>query len=158
LPAYSRAPALDEARPVLLVDGDPLADAHDVARFFGVTHSALTRTLYKAPENRRYRSFEIPKRSGGMRRIDAPIGLLRELQERLAPILQEAYDAHPGAHGFIRSRSVLSNARGHTGQRLVLNVDLEDFFPSINFGRVRGLFMAQPFLAGPPAASVLAQI
>jgi RNA-directed DNA polymerase len=160
LPAYSRTSAFEEkeAPPVLLIDGRPLVDAQDVARFFGATHSAMTRTLYKAPEHSRYRSFEIPKRSGGLRRIDAPIGLLRELQERLAPILQDAYDAHPGAHGFIKSRGVLTNAKGHAGQRLVLNIDLEDFFPSINFGRVRGLFMARPFLAGPSAASVLAQI
>jgi RNA-directed DNA polymerase len=161
LPAYSRAPAFEqkkETQPVLLINGRPLTDAHDVARFFDVAHGAMSWTLYKAPENRRYRSFEIPKRSGGMRRIDAPIGLLRDLQERLAPILQSAYDAHPGAHGFIKSRGVLTNAKGHTGQRLVLNIDLEDFFPSINFGRVRGLFMAQPFLVGPSAAAVLAQI
>jgi RNA-directed DNA polymerase len=69
-----------------------------------------------------------------------------------------AYRAHPGAHGFIPARSILTNAKAHAGQRLVFNVDLKDFFPTINFGRVRGLFMAAPFHMGAPAATVLAQI
>jgi RNA-directed DNA polymerase len=114
--------------------------------------------LYKAKDKTRYRTFEIPKRTGGMRLIQSPNGLVREMQAKLAPILQAAYAAHPAAHGFIKARSVVSNAKGHTGQRLVLNVDLEDFFPSINFGRVRGLFMAAPFCCGPAAATVLAQL
>lgn len=142
----------------LTLDGTPLRNAYDVARFFGVAHGTMVWVLYNAPENQRYRSFEIPKRSGGMRRIDAPTGLVRQMQRKLAPILAAAYDSHPSAHGFIKARGVLTNAKGHTGQRLVLNIDLEDFFPSINFGRVRGLFMAAPFNCGAGAATVLAQI
>jgi RNA-directed DNA polymerase len=123
-----------------------------------VQHGAMSYTLWQAPESARYRAFEIPKRSGGMRQIHAPIGLIREMQEKLAPVLQARYDAHPSAHGFLIGRSILTNARLHVGQRLVLNVDLADFFPSINFGRVRGLFMKPPFQLGPAAATVFAQI
>ncbi|MEQ1652529.1 MAG: reverse transcriptase domain-containing protein, partial [Hyphomicrobium sp.] len=93
-----------------------------------------------------------------MRQISAPRGLTRDLQYKVLPILQQVFDAHPGAHGFIKSRSVVSNASGHTGQRLVLNIDLKDFFPSINFGRVRGLFMSKAFGMGPSAAAIFAQI
>jgi RNA-directed DNA polymerase len=59
-------------------------------------------------------------------------------------------------HGFVADRSIVSNAFAHTRKRHVLNVDLEDFFPSINFGRVRGLFKK----IGVPitAATILAQI
>src|SRR5207237_8311575 len=39
-----------------------------------------------------------------------------------------------------------------------LNMDLADFFPSINFGRVRGMLMAPPYGVGAPAATVLAQL
>ncbi|HRO04093.1 MAG TPA: reverse transcriptase domain-containing protein, partial [Terricaulis sp.] len=93
-----------------------------------------------------------------MRQIHAPVGLIRELQEKLAPLLQLHYAAHPGAHGFIKERSILTNAAEHVGQRQVLNVDLEDFFPSVNFGRVRGIFMAPPFKLGPAAAALFAQL
>lgn len=148
----------EESEGLLLPNGKPIETAHDAAAFFGVSAGRLTYALYRAPEDQRYRGFEIPKRTGGMRQIHAPIGLIREMQAKLAPILQQTYVAHPGAHGFIKERSILSNAQQHVGQRQVLNVDLEDFFPSVNFGRVRGIFMAPPFKLGPAAASVFAQL
>ncbi len=144
--------------PVLLFNGAPLETAKDVADFFGVGYGQMIYILYRAPEKQRYIPFEIPKRTGGMRQILAPVGLIRDMQEKLAPLLAERYDAHPAAHGFIKQKSILTNARMHAGQRLVLNIDLEDFFPTINFGRVRGLFMAPPFGMGAAAASVFAQI
>lgn len=148
-----------EPAPRVRAFGDrEVSSAGDVADLLGVRMSAMVWTLYKAPASERYTHFEIPKRSGGMRLIASPRGLLRKMQATLAPMLAEAYDPHPAAHGFLKGRSVRSNAEAHAGQRLVLNVDLQDFFPTINFGRVRGLFMAAPFYCGPAAAAVLAQI
>jgi RNA-directed DNA polymerase len=147
-----------ETAPQLLHNGQPIETARDVAEFLGVAHGRMIYTLYRAPDAQRYRPFEIAKRSGGMRLIHAPVGLVREAQTKLAPTLAALYDAHPAAHGFLKTRSILTNARLHTGQRLVFNIDLEDFFPTINFGRVRGLFMAPPFRLGPGAAAVLAQL
>ncbi len=132
--------------------------AEDAANLLGVSAGSLIYTLYRAPAQERYTRFEIPKRGGGMRLIASPNGLVRRAQKTLAPILQEAYEAHPAAMGFLKGRSILTNAAEHAGQNLVLNVDLKDFFPSINFGRVRGLFMAAPFGMGPAAATVLAQL
>lgn len=148
----------DEAEGLRLDTGKPVETAQDAARFLGVSLGKLTYALYRAPDEQRYRPFEIPKRTGGMRQIHAPIGVIRELQEKLAPLLQLQYAAHPGAHGFIKERSILTNAAEHVGQRYVLNVDLEDFFPSVNFGRVRGIFMAPPFKLGPAAAALFAQL
>ncbi len=139
-------------------DGQPLQSTDDVAGLFGVSTGHLLYVLYKSPEETRYRSFEIPKRTGGQRTISAPHGLVRKLQDAMLPMLQDAYDAHPAAHGFVTGRSVVSNAQGHVGRRWVLNIDLKDFFPTVNFGRVRGLFMAPPFRMGPKAAAVCAQI
>ncbi|HCK84188.1 MAG TPA: RNA-dependent DNA polymerase, partial [Hyphomonadaceae bacterium] len=143
---------------MLLHEGKPILTAYDAAKYFGVSVGKLARALYRSADEERYVRFEIAKRSGGMRPISAPVGLTRELQTRLAPVMQARYSAHPAAQGFIKERSILTNARVHVGQRLVLNVDLEDFFPSVNFGRVRGLFMAEPFKLGPAAASVFAQL
>jgi RNA-directed DNA polymerase len=151
-------PSFEDAEGLRLPNGQPINSAYDVARYFEVSLGKLTYALYKASDAQRYVPFEIPKRSGGMRQIYSPNGLIRDLQTKLAPVLQEFYAAHPAAHGFIKERSILSNAKLHVGQRYVLNVDLEDFFPSVNFGRVRGLFMAPPFKLGPAAASVFAQL
>lgn len=139
-------------------DGAKLQTSQDVARYLRVSHGAMIYTLYKAPDTARYRDFEIPKRTGGTRLISSPNGMVRDLQYKLLPILQAQYAPHPSAHGFLNERNVVSNAQSHAGQNLVLNIDLADFFPSVNFGRVRGLFMAPPFNVGPAAATVLAQI
>src|SRR5262249_39977834 len=98
-------PALQVATPSsaipLPLAGQPLQTSEDLARYLGVDQSAMLRLLYKAPDEERYRQFEIPKRSGGMRRISAPHGLLREMQDKLHVDLKQLYDAHPRAHGFI---------------------------------------------------------
>ena len=141
-----------------LFDGRALQTSQDVARFLGVSHGTLVYTLYSASPEYRYRNFEIPKRSGGTRLISAPKGYVRDWQYKLLPVLQNHYATPPNAHGFVSDRSVVSNAKVHANQNLVLNIDLEDFFPSVNFGRVRGLFMAAPFHMGPAAATVCAQI
>jgi RNA-directed DNA polymerase len=144
--------------PAIQINGRAPENAIDVAALLDVSHGWLMHVLYRAPETERYRTFEIPKRTGGVREINAPIGIVRDCQEKLAPLLLAAYRAHPGAHGFIPERSILTNAKVRTGQKLVFNIDLKDFFPTVNFGRVRGLFMAAPFYMGAAAATVLAQI
>ena len=142
----------------LRLAGAPLQSAADVAKYFDVPLGRLIWVLYRAPDEERYSHFEIPKRSGGMRQIHAPHGLMRELQDKLHLDLGGLYRAHPSAHGFIDGRSVATNAADHTGRRWVLNIDLEDFFPTINFGRIRGLFLKSPFDMAPAAATVCAQI
>ena len=154
-------PSSDTQEPgqgALRLEGRALQSSQDVAKYFGVPHGRMIWMLYKAPETSRYVAFEIPKTSGGMRQIHAPIGMLRELQDRLHVDLATLYRPHPNAHGFISGRSVATNAEEHTGRRWVLNIDLADFFPSINFGRVRGLFLKPPFDMAPAAATVCAQI
>ncbi len=142
----------------LRLDGEPLMTSQDVAKYLGVYHGQMLRVLYDDASSTNYRHFEIPKRTGGMRPIHAPVGLVRAMQDKLLLDFKALYRPHPNAHGFIEERGVTSNAANHTGQRWVLNVDLEGFFPSINFGRVRGLFMKSPFEMGPAAATVCAQI
>jgi RNA-directed DNA polymerase len=150
--------AIEDRPQPFRLDGKPLDTARDVAAYFGTRLGRILWTLYKSPDSARYRAFEIPKRTGGMRPIHAPHGLLRELQDKMKADLDRLYQPHPNAHGFIVAKSVASNAKPHVGKRWVLNVDLEDFFPSINFGRVRGLFMKPPFDMAPAAATVCAQI
>lgn len=149
---------LDGIGSILRLRGQPLQTSNDVAAYLQVGHHRLLRCLYKDPDSTRYRHFEIPKRTGGMRQIHAPTGLIRELQDKLLPDLKGLYRVHPNAHGFVDKRSVGTNAADHTGKRWVLNVDLEGFFPAINFGRVRGLFLKPPFEMGPAAAAICAQI
>lgn len=90
--------------------------------------------------------------------IKAPVPALKELQRRLSAILYTVHVPRPSAHGFLPERGIVTNASVHVGKRFVGNVDLEDFFGTINFGRVRGLFLAAPYGLPKPVATTLAQI
>jgi RNA-directed DNA polymerase len=135
-----------------------LRSRRDVADLLEVPYSLLIHILYRAPRRYPYKTFRIRKKSGGSRTIQDPHPSLKILQQKLATVLALVYPVRPSAHGFLGDRSILTNATRHAGRRYVLNVDLKDFFPSINFGRVRGLFMAKPYGLPAEPATVLAQI
>ena len=123
-----------------------------------VSYPALNYWIYRTPEARRYSTFSITKKSGKERTIDAPNTNIKILQRKLNRVLQSVYSPKPSVHGFIVGRNVKSNAQQHIGKRWVFNVDLEDFFPSIHFGRVRGMFMGKPYCLPPGVATVLAHL
>ena len=132
---------------------------HELARVFGVTFNKhLVYYLYRLPIERRYVSFTVNKRTGGTRIISSPATGLKTAQRRLSKLLYAIYEPRKGVHGFAIGRGITTNAEAHVRQNHVLNIDLEDFFVSINFGRVRGLFLAEPFKLPTPIATLLAQI
>jgi len=87
-----------------------------------------------------YREFEIPKRSGGTRRILAPDNSTKTLQRRILHRLLGRLRSHPAAHGFEKGRSIVTNAEAHVGQAVVVRMDLKDFFPATRAKRVRKYF------------------
>lgn len=89
-----------------------------------------------------YKHFTIPKRSGAPRRISAPVASLKHVQRGLLDDVFSAHALHDNAHGFRDGRSIVSNARAHVGSEVLVNIDLEDFFPSITRPRVLGLVRA----------------
>lgn len=140
---------------------------HDVAAFLNFKPHTLSYVLYKKPDGAKYKKFEIPKRHGGTRQISAPLDDLKVLQRNLATFLQDCVEtinetnglADQIAHGFKRKRSIITNARPHRNHRFVFNLDLSDFFGTINFGRVRGFFMKDTnFALDKKVATILAQI
>lgn len=87
-----------------------------------------------------YCQFEIAKKPSGSRRISAPMPRLKRLQYWILDNILDKVCVHPAAHGFVKGRSIVSNATPHVGSELVVNLDLKDFFPSISYVRVKGLF------------------
>lgn len=139
----------------------------DLAKLLGYKPKAISYILYKIPKDRKYTTFKIPKQNGGDREINAPVPHLKILQRRLADLLQNCYDEIYVAkdyrkslsHGFRNGHSIITNANNHKNRRYVFNIDLEGFFPSINFGRVRGFFIkSNDFQLDPSVATVIAQI
>lgn len=133
------------------------------------THPKLfSYTIYKLPDSIKYTSFKIPKKRGGNREIFAPCPELKNIQKELAQLLLQCEEEirpvgeypipKPLSHGFRNKLSIKTNAANHIDKRHVFNIDLKDFFTSINFGRVRGFFHKDKnFLLPLPIASIIAQ-
>mgnify|MGYP002624546754 CR=1 FL=1 len=86
--------------------------------------------------SRSYREFTIPKKGGGERTITAPTGYLKDILTCIGGLLDGIYEPSACAMGFVRGRSVLTNASAHLGKEYLINVDLKDFFPSIGAPKV----------------------
>lgn len=91
-------------------------------------------------EHSHYTRFEIPKRSGGMRAIWAPLPKLKQAQHWILHEILERLIVHGSAHGFISGRSIATNAAEHINSQVLVKVDIENFFPRISWKRVKGVF------------------
>lgn len=139
----------------------------DLAKILNYTPEGLAFVIYKKPKEARYSTFDVRKSSGGVRTIEAPEPQLKLLQSRLADLLNECLehieadkpDRRKVSHGFHAGRSIITNAKAHRARKFVLNLDLKDFFGTINFGRIRGYFIRdRNFQLDPKVATIIAQI
>jgi RNA-directed DNA polymerase len=89
-----------------------------------------------------YVDFQIAKARGGRRTISAPRAPLRAIQRKIHAEILSRVPAHEAAHGYVAGRSTLTNATVHVGAKLLLKTDVRDFFPTIHYWRVRGLFFS----------------
>ena len=87
-----------------------------------------------------YHRFTIPKKTGGERMISAPHKRLKAAQHWILRNVLEPLPLAEQAHGFVAGRSTVSNALPHLGAAVVVNVDLKDFFPTVTYRRVKGMF------------------
>ena len=113
----------------------------------------LYRTL-----NRQYFEFSIPKKSGEERKICAPSKQLKLVQKKIAQILELFYTPNENCHGFVKERSIVSNAEIHTNKTYVLNIDLQDFFPSIKANRIAESLKNEPFNFSNEMANIIARV
>ena len=142
------------------------ASRKDLAQILGYKLNRLTYIVYKTPPDQKYEKFSIPKHGGGERQICAPVDSLKTLQRHLANVLYECRveidrdnGRRPLSHGFRLDLSIITNARRHKRRRYVLTLDLQDFFPTFNFGRVRGFFLRNnSFKLNNEVATLIAQI
>lgn len=112
-------------------------------------HRAVSQTTH-------YQRFQIPKKTGGTRHISAPMPRLKRAQRWVLEQILSRVPVHPSAHGFVPGRSIVTNAAAHVGQAVVVNLDLRDFFPTLSFPRVYGLFASLGY--SPEASTLLSLI
>lgn len=87
-----------------------------------------------------YHVFEIPKKSGGKRKISAPKSQLKSFQQWILDNILNKIPVGEVVHGFTAKKSIVTNAEPHLDKDIIINIDLKDFFPSISYKRVKGLF------------------
>lgn len=119
-------------------------NAEEIATAMGITVNELRFLAFarRTSTLSHYIRFKIPKKTGGDRLISAPMPRLKRLQTWILDNVLEKVALHQAAHGFRRGRSIVTNAQPHVGAEVIINLDLKDFFPSISYVRVKGLFQS----------------
>ena len=156
--------------------------AKDLAVLLDIPYKIFLITLYNGHISSKYSTFEIKKKDNTLRKINAPISNLKDIQKRLANLLEHCLSEienerlkqfqlnfnehspnkypkfHITSHGFRKkiyidslynvhtiSPGIFTNANVHTNKKLVLNIDIKDFFGSIKFNRLVGFFIQNKY-------------
>ena len=116
----------------------PIFEFDHLALLLGRTNEYLASAVNRPSYH--YRTFSIPKRLGGERLISSPYPALLECQQWINKNILYKLKTHKAAHGFVRQKSIVSNAKKHLNKKCLLKMDLLNFFPSINLRRVIAIF------------------
>lgn len=152
---------------IIMLNLKNIKTREDLATFLGVELQFLTYILYNVRTDNLYTKFEIPKKNGDVRVLNAPHNNLKDIQKRLMNSLyrhQSDIRKYKNikvniSHGFEQKKSIMTNAQIHKNKRFVLNIDLKDFFTSFHFGRVAGFFEKNAnFNIPKDIATILAQL
>jgi RNA-directed DNA polymerase len=119
---------------------DKLKSAEAFCTFLGV--GAGERKFLEKHSAYRYTEVSIPKRRGGTRVLLVPERRLKFLQRKTLPLLVQLHSPRAPVHGFVTGRGSISNANAHQTRPYLLNLDLKNFFGTINRRRVLGLLQA----------------
>lgn len=141
----------------LNLGGIPLLSTFtDVADALELTVSELMWLVFErgAEGSSHYARFEIPKRAGGYRLISAPKPILRAAQQWVRINVLSPLPVGPSAAAFRPGKSIVDNAKRHSGKACVIRLDLTSFFESVTFPRVRGFFESLGY--NPGISTVLA--
>jgi len=134
---------LDHDWPIAEIDSvaglaDRLELSHGQLAWLADVRSLERTVAHEKLRNYRYRI--VPRRGGLPRVLEAPKARLKEIQRWILHEILAHVPPHEAAQGFTRGRSVATHALRHSGQAVVLRLDLKDFFASISAGRVFGIF------------------
>ncbi len=116
----------------------PHADA--LASLLGISTRALEGWIGGLLNEQNYVVRGIAKKSGGTRYLMAPMPKLKALQRTLRTSLVDKLPLNACVHGFRRDHDILSNGTVHVNKRVVICMDVLQFFPSFDLRRVCGYF------------------
>lgn len=144
----------------LLAQGLPIIKSDkDLAQLLGIEYKQLRFLAYHRDvvSIDHYNRYTVPKKKGGFRNIAAPKSTMKYAQRKILEEILSKISISDYAHGFLKGKSVITGAEAHIKQpELLINMDIKEFFPTITFQRVRGMFKS--FGYSPYIASLLAVI
>lgn len=132
----------------------PISGVEHLRQLLGRSEKFIIHAVYGVEKF--YRSFKIPKKRGGFRDITAPYPSLLECQRWIYKSILSRIQLDDSVHGFIKGKSIKSNASVHLGASQILKIDLKDFFPSIGFERIIMVFRTAGY--SDPVSFVLAKL
>jgi retron-type reverse transcriptase len=151
---YTRAQSLKTVEDLAKLLNEIKLDEFGSAKYKVTDKQLLHFANVKIPK--RYKTFQIRKKSGGLREINAPCYQLGILLYIINIVLKAIYVPNPSVMGFTEGRSVVDNAKMHVGHHYVFNIDLKNFFPSIPQARVWARLQLPPFNFTKEIANVIA--
>lgn len=104
-----------------------------------------------------YKSFYINKKNGSKRLINEPLHQLHAIQKEIATFLLVKRYVTENSHGFELNKSIITNASNHVNKKIVLNIDLENFFPSITKNKIVNVLTSE-FKLKENEADILAEM
>ncbi|MEP5339360.1 MAG: reverse transcriptase family protein [Algibacter sp.] len=121
-----------------------LHNAEDIASAMKISIGELRFLSFSRKNSKisHYKRFQMAKKSGGYRLISAPMPKLKKAQHWILEELLNKVSVHSNAHGCVLGKSIKTNATPHIGKDVVINQDFKNFFPSITYNRIKGVFMS----------------
>ncbi|HZY79128.1 MAG TPA: reverse transcriptase family protein [Cyclobacteriaceae bacterium] len=121
-----------------------IANAEELAKAMNISVPELRFLSFHRTVSRinHYKRFYIPKKTGGKRLISTPMPRLKTAQYWVLENILGKVPVKDTAHGFVTKRSIVTNATPHLKAEVVINIDMKDFFPSITYPRVKGVFQS----------------
>ena len=154
---YLKANDVDIMKNLDCLSNNVLASRQDVANLLEENLRALCIKIYKNNSDL-YTIKKIPKRNGEERCIYIPNNYIKKVQRKLLYILNFKYKSKDCSHGFEKNKCIKSNAMNHVSKKYILKLDIKDFFPSINFKRIYGVFKSHPFNFNSKVATFLSHM
>ncbi|MCB7129532.1 MAG: RNA-directed DNA polymerase [Candidatus Brocadiales bacterium] len=123
----------------LVVIGSDFHSPEELVEFLGLDYSEIQHILQTL--SYQYRPLLIPKAEDEWRKLLAPKRELKHTQRVVLDMLLDDVPFPDSIHGYRKGRSILTNAEPHIQQELVINIDIENFFPSVHPERVKRNFL-----------------
>jgi RNA-directed DNA polymerase len=116
-------------------------DPDHLAKMIGLEPIYLRKLFFLCDKSDKlYKVIKIPKRSGGVRHLCVPTEGVKFIQKWILDNVLDPVPVSNVANGFVKNRSIVSNAIKHTSKQCVINLDIKDFFPSISRKDVYNIF------------------